>query len=113
MCLALVRPLFKHCVQFWAPYYKDTEVLESVQRKARELVKGLQHKFYDLISQHYKSKTQPALLNRKGALFRALQEQMFSSILFEYRKAFSERTTFGIMRNVKIADLTVTLRAEN
>jgi len=38
---ALVRPHLEYSVRFWAPHYKDIELLELV------LVKGLQHKSYE------------------------------------------------------------------
>ncbi|KAJ7407065.1 hypothetical protein BTVI_64100 [Pitangus sulphuratus] len=43
-----LRPHSKSCVQFWAPHYKkDTETVEYIQRRAMELVKGLENKSYE------------------------------------------------------------------
>ncbi|PKU46418.1 hypothetical protein llap_3267 [Limosa lapponica baueri] len=45
---ALVRSLLEYCVQFWAPLFKkEKELLERVQQRTTEIIKGMEHFSYE------------------------------------------------------------------
>ena len=43
-----VRPLLEYCVQMWSPQYRrDVDLLEHMQRRATEMIQGVEHLPYE------------------------------------------------------------------
>lgn len=43
--MALVGAHLKHCIQFWAPHYKENlEMVKCVDKRPTKLMKGLENK---------------------------------------------------------------------
>ena len=48
LCSVLVRPHLEYCVQMWSPQYRrDMDLLERVQRRATEMIQGMEHLSYE------------------------------------------------------------------
>ena len=44
----LVRPYLEYCIQLWGPQHrKDMDLLEQVQRRAMNIIRGLEHLSYE------------------------------------------------------------------
>ena len=47
-CLGLERSHLEYCVQDWGPQHrKDVELLDMVRRRAKKMIKGLEHFSYE------------------------------------------------------------------
>ncbi|PKU49145.1 hypothetical protein llap_587 [Limosa lapponica baueri] len=44
---ALVRFHLAYCIQFWGPQHKDMDLLEKVQQRAANMIRGLEHLSYE------------------------------------------------------------------
>jgi len=48
LCSVLLRPPLEYCVQLWSSQHKrDMDLLEWVQRRATEMIRGLKHVFHE------------------------------------------------------------------
>ena len=46
LCCALLRPHLEYCIHVWsAQYWRDTDLLERVQRRAANVIHGMEYLF--------------------------------------------------------------------
>jgi len=66
--VALVKPHLEYCVQLWSSQYRrDIDVLEHIQRRATEMIQGVEHLSYK-VSQSYLDQSRSIYACDRGAV---------------------------------------------